>query len=473
MGNLQPRVLANSLRNFLHRLLLRLVPNQRHRLLTLTVVSGAVCGLAAVVFHVGIEKAGHLMIDRAFAAPGYQWVFWAILTPTLGGLLAGIGIYYFFPGAAGSGIPQVKASYALHAGNVPMRDSIGKFILGIIQIGSGASLGREGPTVQICAGISSFLARTLALSTRNQRRMAAVGVAAGIAAAFNAPISAVTFTLEEVIGDLDQTMLSGVIVAAAIAASVERMILGRHPVFELKYVDPLVPASSLLFYVLLGAAAAVASVAFTDSLLGLRARFKQLTAVPKWVHPAIGGAMTGALAVVALLWVKQRGIAGGGYDTLSLALNGSLAVRVLLILCVLKLVATVCSYSSGGAGGIFAPSLFIGGMLGGAIGFLDVAVFHHASGTLGAFALVGMGAVFAGIVRAPMTSVLIIFEMTGSYELILPLMVSNMIAYTLARHWRRTPVYEALLLQDGIILPHTEAKNLPIDELPFRDVALI
>src|SRR5664279_1679011 len=321
MTNLQPRLLANSLRTFLYRLLLRLVNNQRNRLLTLTIVSGAVCGLVAVAFHVGIERASHLMIDRAFAAPGYQWIFWTIFTPSLGGLLAGLAMYYIVPGAAGSGIPQVKASYALHAGTIPIRDYVGKFILSILQIGSGASLGREGPTVQICAGISSFLARTFALSTQNQRRMAAVGVAAGIAAAFNAPIAAVTFTLEEVIGDLDQTMLSGVIVAAAIAASVERMILGRHPVLELKHVDPLVPASSLLFYVLLGVAAALASVTFTDFLLGLRARFKRSKSVPKWVHPAIGGAMTGTLAVVALLWVKQRGIAGGGYDTLSLALN--------------------------------------------------------------------------------------------------------------------------------------------------------
>jgi chloride channel protein, CIC family len=472
MGTLKPGALANSLRSFLHRLLLRLVPDQRQRLLTLTIVSGVVCGLAAVAFHIAIEKAGHLMIDRAFAAPGHQWIFWAILTPTLGGLLAGLGMYYFVPGAAGSGIPQVKASYALHAGTVPMRDAMGKFVLGALQIGSGASLGREGPTVQICAGISSFLARTFALSARNQRRMAAVGVAAGIAAAFNAPIAAVTFTLEEVIGDLDQTMLSGVIVAAAIAASVERMILGRHPVFELKHVDPLVPAGSLVFYVLLGVAAALASVAFTDSLLGLRKRFKQFTSVPRWVHPSIGGAMTGTLAVVALLWVKQRGIAGGGYDTLSLALNGSLTIRILLILCVLKLLATVCSYSSGGAGGIFAPALFIGGMLGGAVGFLDVAVLHHANGTLGAFALVGMGAVFAGIIRAPMTSVLIIFEMTGSYDLILPLMISNMIAYTLARHWRRTPVYEALLLQDGISLPHESPRDISRPGEEFRSESL-
>jgi CIC family chloride channel protein len=292
--------------------------------------------------------------------------------------------------------------------------------------------------------------------------MAAVGVAAGIAAAFNAPIAAVTFTLEEIIGDLDQTMLSGVIVAAAIAAAVERSILGQHPVFDIQRTYTMGPASSLLSYAVLGLLSALASVAFTDSLLRLRAGFKQFTAVPKWVHPAFGGALTGTLAVLGLLWLKQDGITGGGYRTLALALTGSLPIKVLLGLSLLKLLATVCSYSSGGCGGIFAPSLFIGGMLGGAIGHLDVAVFHHSTDSIGAFALVGMGAVFAGIVRAPMTSVLIIFEMTGSYGLILPLMIANMSAYALARHWRNVPIYEALLLQDGIALPH--GKPVTLDE---------
>ncbi len=417
-------------------------------------MSGGLCGLAAVAFHVGILKVEALVVDHAFAAPHHLWIFLGILTPALGGLIVGLALHYWVPGAVGSGIPQVKAAYALNFGRVPFRDAFGKFVLGIIQIGTGGSLGREGPTVQICAGVSSLLARFSSLSRPNQRRMAAVGVASGIAAAFNAPIAAVTFTLEEVIGDLDQTMLSGVIIAAAIAAVVERSILGQHPIFSIPRSYTLGPAASLLFYPVLGVLAALASVVFTDSLLGLRAWFKRFTCVPKWVHPAIGGALTGTLAVIGLFWLKRDGITGGGYRTLSLALSGSLPVKVLLGLCVLKLAATVCSYSSGGAGGIFAPALFIGGMLGGAVGYLDVALFHHSADSIGAFALVGMGAVFAGIIRAPMTSVLIIFEMTGSYGLILPLMVANMTAYGLARHWRHLPVYEALLLQDGVVLPH-------------------
>jgi CIC family chloride channel protein len=322
--------------------------------------------------------------------------------------------------------------------------------------------------VQICAGVSSLLARAARLSPKNRRRMASVGMSAGIAAAFNAPIAAVTFTLEELIGDLDQTMLSGVIVAAALAAVVEHSILGSNPVFHVNRAYTLTNSSSLVWYALLGLLAALVSVAFTDSLLWLRAWFKRLTAVPRWVHPAIGGLGVGCLAALTLGLFHLNGIAGDPYKTLTLALTGSmgtLPVLAMAAFCVVKLAATVFSYSSGGSGGIFAPALFMGAMLGGSVGYLDVAIFHHSADSVGAFAVVGMGAVFAGIVRAPMTSVLIVFEMTGGYGLVLPLMIANMSAFALARHWRRTPVYEALLEQDGIDLVHRSSLlDMPDDE---------
>ena len=455
---------------------MRRIPSERQRLLAVTILAGGLCGLAAVAFHLSIGWAEMLMIDRANAAPGHSWIWWTILTPALGGLVAGLGLTYLAPAAAGSGIPQVKVAFTLRHGLITLRETIGKFVLCALQIGSGASLGLEGPTVQICAGVSSLLARAARLSPTNRRRMASVGMAAGIAAAFNAPIAAITFTLEELIGDLDQTMLTGVIVAAALSAVIENTILGSNPIFHVNRVYKLGNSSSLLWYAVLGVLAAVVSVTFTDSLLWLRAQFKRLTVVPKWVHPAIGGLATGCLAVVALALFHLNGIAGDPYKTLTLALTGSmgtLPVLAMVAFCVLKLAATVCSYSSGGAGGIFAPSLFMGAMLGGAVGYVDVAVFHHSSDAIGAFAVVGMGAVFAGIVRAPMTSVLIVFEMTGGYGLVLPLMIANMSAFALARHWRHTPVYEALLEQDGIQLPHRntphsppEAVNPPASALP-------
>ncbi len=438
------------------------LPNERQRLLAITIVAGGLCGLAAVAFHLACFWFYSALIDRATAAAGHSWIWWTILTPALGGLIVGLGLTYWAPAAAGSGIPQVKTAFTFRFGAVTLKETLGKFVLCAIQLGSGASLGLEGPTVQICAGVSTVLSRVARLSPVNSRRMASVGMAAGIAAAFNAPIAAVTFTLEELIGSLDQTMLAGVIVAAALAAVVEHGILGSNPVFHVPRLQTytLGRASSLVWYALLGLLAAIVSVAFTDSLLWVRAWYRRLERIPKWIQPATGAAATGALAVVAIQFFHANGIAGSPYSTLTQALLGNLPVASMAALCVLKLAATVTSYASGGSGGIFAPALFMGGMLGGAVGYLDVTVFHHPADTIGAFAVVGMGAVFAGIVRAPMTSILIIFEMTSGYGLVLPLMIANMSAFALARYWRHTSIYEALLEQDGIYL---DPKHKPYD----------
>jgi CIC family chloride channel protein len=439
----------------------RRLPSERQRLLAVTILAGGLCGLAAVAFHLSIGWLESLLINRANAAPGRSWIFWTILTPGIGGLIVGLGLNYWAPAAAGSGIPQVKVAFALKYGLITLRETVGKFVLCAFQIGAGASLGLEGPTVQICAGVSSMLARAAGLSPQYRRRMASVGMSAGIAAAFNAPIAAITFTLEELIGDLDMTMLSGVIVSSAVAAVVENKILSNKPIFHVPRLYTFDKASSLIWYAILGVLAACVSIAFTDGLLWLRAWFKGLTAIPKWIHPAIGGLGVGALAVLGFEFFHLNGIAGDPYQTLTLALTGTLPLVLMASYCVLKLVATVLSYGSGGSGGIFAPSLFMGGMLGGAVGYIDVTVFHHSADAIGAFAVVGMGAVFAGIVRAPMTSVLIVFEMTGGYGLVLPLMIANMSAFALARHWRPLPVYEALLAQDGIVLPQGSRPEPP------------
>lgn len=454
----------------LRRWVLRHLRSEKQHLFGLTLLIGVVCGLAAVAFHLAIRVAEELLIERALTAPGWSWIFWTILSPTLGGLFAGACLTWLVPGARGSGIPQVKAAYAIEGGRVRARDALGKFIIGTIQIGSGASLGREGPTAQICAGAASWLARITSLPPRQTRRLTPVGVAAGIAAAFNAPIAAVTFTIEEIVGALDNTVLSGVVVAAALAAVIERGVLGVHPVIQVDQAYGLAHASSLLTYAMMGVAAAIVSVLFTDSLLWLRLRFRKLRFIPVWTQPAVGGLVTGCLAVLALQMFQLTGVHGGGYATLGRALAGDLGFRALIALCALKIVATVFSYSSGGAGGVFAPSLFIGAMLGGAFGYGDVLIFEHERAQLGAFALVGMGAVFAGVIRAPITSVLIIFEMTGGYGLVLPLMLANMTSFALARTWRPKPLYEALLGQDGIELPQPGSRIHAHDRLTMTNV---
>ena len=442
------------------------MPTERQRLFALTIVAGGLCGLAAVAFHLSINLLQSVLIEPATHAGGNWWIFWTLLVPCLGALSVGLGLYYLVPSAAGSGIPQVKAAYAFKNGAISLKETVGKFIFCVVQLGTGSSLGVEGPTVHICSGVASQLARMARLSPKNQRRMTSVGMAAGIAAAFNAPIAAVTFTLEELVGTLDQTILAGTIVAAALAAVVEHSILGANPIFSVPHNYTLGASSSLIWYALLGLLAALLSVAFTDALLYFRAGFRRLKHVPKWLQPALGGLCTGGFAALAIYFFHQNGIAGDPYKTLTLALTGStsaLPLTAMAVLCLLKLAATVSSYSSGGAGGIFAPALYMGGMLGGAVGYIDVAVFHHPADSIGAFAVVGMGAVFAATIRAPMTSILIVFEMTAGYGLVLPLMIANMSAFALARTWRPTPIYDAFLEQDGIFL---HQKKMPASPLP-------
>jgi CIC family chloride channel protein len=474
---------TRQLRAWSLRFALRVAPSESQRLFALTVTVGMVCGLAAVAFHFAIHFAEQLLCERALNAPDRTWIAWGIVTPTLGGAAAGLLLKYVVPSARGSGVPQVKVAYASPDGAIRLRDAVGKLVVSSLQIGAGASLGREGPTVQICSGVASALGRLARLSPRNRRRLIPVGAAAGIAAAFNAPIAAVTFTIEEVVGDLDQTVLSGVIVAAALAAVIERSVLGVHPIFSVSQTFGLTDARSLLLYAALGLAAGLLSVLFTDSLLALRRRFREQRRVPDWLKPAVGGLVTGVLTVSVLYYLGIGGINGGGYHVVEASLSGTLPLKALMVLCAAKLVATVFSYSSGGAGGVFAPSLFMGAMLGGVFGALDQRLFGHGSEAMGAFALVGMGATFCGTIRAPMTSVLIIVELTSGYGLILPLMIANMSAYALARYLRPTAIYEALLEQDGIRLtsrPSVRAlEQLKLTGLPvvganrarFRDSA--
>jgi CIC family chloride channel protein len=441
------------------RILTRVTPTEQSRVFAVTLIVGGLCGLVAVSFHLAIRFSESMLIERFPVDHGHAWIPWVLGVPTVGGLVAGVALKRF-PGARGSGIPQVEAAYAIRTSKLRLRDAIAKFVICAVQVGSGASLGREGPTVQICASVATFVGRVFALSPSNQRRLIPVGAAAGIAAAFNAPLAAVTFVIEELVGGLDTTVLSGVVIAAALAAVVEHGVLGEDAIFQVPGTYGLTHASSLVLYAGLGVTAGVLGVAFVRALLALRAVFRRADRLPEVLKPAVGGFGTGCLAVAVALGVGRTGVTGGGYATLVEALHGGLVLRALAVLCVAKACATVLSYSSGGAGGIFAPSLFIGAMLGGLVGHADVAIFGHDAAAVGAFALVGMGAFFAAVVRAPITSILIIFEMTRSYRLVLPLMIANMVAYLISRRLQRLPIYEALLEQDGIQLPQGKSNVL-------------
>lgn len=433
---------------------LRLPTNQKYFVLTITIA--VACGLVAVSYHLLIKLISHNLIERVIGIQGPSRVAWMVIVPTVGGLAAGLLIHFFAPEARGSGIPQVKIAFTMNYGRVPMRVAAGKAVISALCVGSGASLGREGPTVQICAALSHAIGRMFSIPRRKQMNQLPVGAAAAIAAAFNTPIAAVTFALEEIIGDLNQKLAASIVIAAVISATIERWLLGPFPLFRGANVYALNSPKELLAYAALGVTAGIVGVVFSKLILWLRFAFRDRLHVPSWSKPAIGGTIIGVIG----LW--QPHALGLGYDFLGTVLSGrnELVLKAVLALMIAKVLASAFSYGSGMSGGVLGPSLFVGGMLGAAVWHVLIYVEPDAAIAHGAFALVGMGAVFAAVIRVPITSILLIFEMTYNYEIILPLMVANAIAYAVASRLTPLSIYEAFMFQDGIHLgsaPKTDA----------------
>ena len=414
--------------------------------LVLAVVIGALTGLAVVAFIVLTERLGM----RLYPVDGAAWR--RVLLPVVGSLSIGYLLYRYFPNARGSGVPQTKAALFARGGRITLRTVIGKFFCTSATLASGIPLGREGPSVQVGAGIGSVLGRLLGLSTEQVKRLIPVGAAAAIAAAFNTPLAAVLFSLEEITGDLYAPVMGAVVLASATAWIVLRVLLGDHPLFKVPPYRLGRPAE-LIVYAVLGVAGGVVSAAFTKILLGIRARFLRLPLKTVWFQPVVGG-----LAVGLMGWFVPQ-VLGVGYGYVGEALNGHMAFQLMALLVILKLLAVTISYATGNAGGIFGPSLFIGAMLGGTVGTVAHHILPAYTATPGAYALVGMGAVFAGVVRAPMTSVVMIFEMTQDYAVIVPLMIANLVSLFIASRLQHEPIYEALAIQDGIHLPSAETRR--------------
>ncbi|MGD0830932.1 MAG: chloride channel protein [Terracidiphilus sp.] len=428
------------------RLMARLRQREEQVFLLLSLLIGALTGLSVVAFIVLTERLGMRLYPVGSAA-------WRrVLIPVAGSLAMGVLLYRFFPNARGSGVPQTKA--ALFAGNgfISLRTVLGKFFCTATTLASGIPLGREGPSVQVGAGIGSVLGRWLGLRPEKVKALIPVGAAAAIAAAFNTPMAAVLFSLEEVMGDMHAPILGSVVLASATSWAVLRLLLGNNPLFQVPQYT-LVHPIELAIYALLGIAGGFLSVAFTRLLLGMRRFFLRLPMRTRWWHPVVGGVTVGLMG-----WVVPQ-VLGVGYTYVGSALNGTMALKLMLLLVVLKLFGVTVSYASGNAGGIFGPSLFLGAMLGGAIGTVAHGLLPGYTATPGAYALVGMGALFAGIVRAPMTSVLMIFEMTRDYAVIVPLMIANLTSFFISSRFQEEPIYEALADQDGIHLPSHSTRN--------------
>jgi CIC family chloride channel protein len=306
------------------------------------------------------------------------------------------------------------------------------------------------------------LGRRLGLSAASVKALVPVGAAAALAAAFNTPIAAVLFSLEEVMGDMHAPVLGSIVLSSATSWMVLHLLLGDEPLFHVPAYQ-LVHPVEFAIYAVLGVVGGLVSVAFVKLLLWQRKYFQSLPISTRWYIPVAGGITVGLLG-----WFAPD-VLGVGYGAVDKALNGHIVLGTMALLVCLKLVATATCYSSGNAGGIFGPALFIGAMLGGSVGSVAHLVMPSYTGSVGAYALVGMGAAFAGIVRVPLTSVIMIFEVTRDYTIIVPLMIANLLAYYVSSRLQEEPIYEALLHQDGIHLPSGAAARAKENVLRVSD----
>ena len=419
--------------------------SETHLSLALSLAIGALVGLVTVAF---ILLTGRLAA-RMYPPGDAGWR--RILVPVLGSLGTGYLLWRFFPFARGSGIPQTKFALFINDGRIAFRTVLGKFFCCSASLASGIALGREGPSVQIGAGLASVIARNAGLSKEQVKALVPVGCSAALAAAFNTPIAAVLFSLEEIMGDLHAAVLGTAVLASATSWMVLHLVLGDDPLFHVagyRLVHPV----EFAVYAVLGIVGGLGSVIFVKLLLRLRELFARFPKSTVWVQPVAGGLTVG---IIGYFFPDVMGV---GYSFVDKLLNGDVVLKLVILLALLKIVATAICYASGNAGGIFGPSLFIGATLGAAVGSVAHSLFPAYTAGPGAYALVGMGAAFAGIVRTPLTSVIMIFEVTRDYTIIVPLMISNLIAYFISQRLQREPIYEALAHQDGVHLPTAEAR---------------
>jgi CIC family chloride channel protein len=428
----------------------RLAPNRDERLfLVLAIFIGVISGLMVVCFRVAINWIQVLTLGSA-PHPGQ---FRLLFVPMGVGLVVAALVQLVFPAARGSGINQTKAALYIYNGYISFRTVIGKFITAALSIGGGFSLGPEDPSLQIGAGVASMVSRRLNLSRERLRMFAPIGAAAGLAAAFNAPISAILFVVEEVIGKWSAAVLGSIVLAAISSVVVARTFWGSEPMFRIPVVTLKGP-QELLAYTVLGVAGGVASLIFSKALAYLRPSLRKL---PRWtwyIQSPIAGLIVGAIAFFGFPQVM-----GPGYGVIDQAMHGQFTWKFLLALALLKIVATTISFSSGTPGGMFAPTLFIGAMLGASIGTFEKIFFPNFPISVGSYALVGMGVLFAAFLRVPLTSVFMVLEVSGNYSIVLPVILANTIAYLVSRSLQPYPILETFTHQEGLDLPSMEEQR--------------
>ena len=421
-------------------------------LLTLALLIGVGAGIGAVVFRGLILWftrlfTGHLDYSAAGHAghPAVPWLgMWFILfVPVVGGLLYGPLVDRFAKEARGHGVPEVMYAVSEEGGRIRPQVAVVKSLASALCIGSGGSVGREGPIVQIGSALGSSLGQFVDLSESKLRVLVACGAAGGISATFNAPIAGVFFGLELILRDFETEAFGVVVVSSVVADVIGRAVFGSHPFLALPAFQ-LGSVVDLGFYALLGILAAVIGVTFIRVLYGLEDVLDRVWKAPEWLRPGVGGILLGLL----LLAIPQ--MYGVGYPVLERAIRGQYVLWFLLVLLFAKVLATSLTIGIGGSGGVFAPSLFMGAMLGEAFGVVLNHLAPGVAGPAGAYGLVGMGAVFAGAARAPITAVLIIFELTGEYHIILPLMLAVVLATAISKLLSGDSIYTLKLRRRGV-----------------------
>jgi len=434
-------------------------------MILLALVIGAGAGLGAVVFRWLIQTFTELLSGHAdYSAAGHAanphvpWLgpWFVLIVPVVGGLLYGPLVDRFAREARGHGVPEVMLAVAQRGGRIAPQVALVKSLASALCIGAGGSVGREGPIVQIGAALGSTLGRLARLTEGRLRILVACGSAGGIAATFNAPLAGVFFAMELILRDFTAESFGAVVLASVMASVVGRGVFGDTSFLQLPAFHVQHPAE-LLLYAALGLLAGAAGVLFTKVLYWIEDLCDWAWRGPEWLRPALGGILLGGL----LLVLPQ--MYGVGYPVLENAIDGRYVIAFLLLLMAGKIVATSLTIGIGGSGGVFAPSLFMGAMLGTAFGL----ALHHISPGLapdpGAYGLVGMGAVFAGASRAPITAVVIMFELTGEYSIILPLMLAIVLATVVSRVLSRDTIYTLKLRRRGIDLDAPQPRG------PFAD----
>jgi len=416
--------------------------------LVLAIAIGVLAGMAVVLFRVSIAATRVWMLGGSMH-PGWPRV---VLAPALTGLAIGVVGLRYFPRVAGSGVNQTKGALYIYDGRVGPENAIGKFVLSALAIGSGHSLGPEDPSLQIGAGVASALGDWLKLGKERLRMMTPVGAAAGLAAAFNAPITAVLFVIEVVIGRWSAGVLGAVVLSAVSSVVVERWFLGSEPLFRVP-VYRLNNPGELLGYAALGVLGGFASVVFVKTIKTLRPWLRKQPQRWQMLQPAAAG------LVIGFIGIHYPQVMGAGYEWMDLAMHNRFPWEILGILAGLKLLTTSLSFATSTPGGLFAPVLFMGAMLGGMMGALEQVLFPAINVPVGAYALVGMGALFAGILRAPMTSVFMVLEVSGNYAIILPVLICNALSYVISRSFQQVPLFDLLSRQDGLDLPSIEEED--------------